>query len=287
MAVADMDLSAITADAESNLERLRADAVRLAPEALVDVDVRAELDDVEAQIASCERELERVETARGELGRRASEAEAQSQLEARQAAQERAKTIDGERLKAASAVDGSLRKAAHAIRDLVSLTRDLDAELSAAGRTRAGVPQARVLRAALHHAFREAGVDAAKLLDLEREQPRLLSEVLRPLKLDGAPAGPVRTGETAARRAEAQARVREEAARKTPSQRRQEHNLATSPAEEWLSLRKAGLSLNAAAEQLEHAYQRQAIGPLADPWLVEQMTKGETQYMEFTEKETN
>jgi FtsZ-interacting cell division protein ZipA len=78
-------LGAIQADARERLETLREQRVRLAPEALTDAAAKAEMLNLEAEIAAAETALDLVEVARGETGRREREATEQAEREHREA----------------------------------------------------------------------------------------------------------------------------------------------------------------------------------------------------------
>ncbi len=91
-----LDLDALEADAERRLGELQEQRQRLAPEALTDADVAAELAGVDSEVRECEQALERVRLARVEQGRRAADAHAEEERARRAAAQAEADKLDHE-----------------------------------------------------------------------------------------------------------------------------------------------------------------------------------------------
>lgn len=297
MTVAELDLEAVEADAKAKIAELEKAAERLAPEALTDRGVAAELEAVESERRAAELAIEHANAARREIARRDAEAQAQAEAEARAQALERARAIDVERVKAAVAVDAALRKAGFALADLARLARDESAELAQAALPRLTPPSRSVMGGALFAALGEAGVKAGDLFEIERpipERRRPLAETVRPVDFGGA--AKVQEQVLEARAAGEAARAGREVARaRMKATGRPAHRLpdrepaydnARPPSSVWCEYRQAGLSVQEAADRLAHEYQRPLGGAWADPWLTEQVEQGEKQYLESINKET-
>jgi hypothetical protein len=117
MAVADANLTSREADIHRQLEQLREQRQRLAPEAMTDRKAAAELERVEAEIQGQEQELERIGLAQTELSRRDDEATAEQRAQACAAALERVSALGEQRARAGRAVDAAAVKLAKALRD--------------------------------------------------------------------------------------------------------------------------------------------------------------------------
>jgi hypothetical protein len=269
MATATAEPDAIEQDALANIGQLKERRQAFAPEALTDDAIALEVENIESEIRVAEAVLQRTELARGELARRHAEAQAEAENEARAEALERAKPLDAERLKAAASVDASLRKFAAAVADLRRITTAESAELVRAGHRRLDPPSKEALGGALFAVCSDASLDADNVFEiasrpvLARRRP--LAESLRRVNFDAMshpkPTPPRRltTEEVRGPR-----RV----------------NVASTPAESWREHRAAGRSPETARRLLEHEYQRPAAGPMADAYMVEQVEKGERQYLE-------
>ncbi len=155
----DFDLLALQADAEDNIERLRRDVSRLSLDSLGgDPEVRAELLDCERQLGEAEAEVVRIERARVEAERREMERD-QTAFNARQAAALKdARRLQGERAKAAEAVDVAAVAFTDAIVAYVTACRDQQGKLRAAGNVdlaHIARPVGFSIEAAFAHAMRE------------------------------------------------------------------------------------------------------------------------------------
>lgn len=136
MAVANaepVDLDALQKDAERRIEQLREQRMRLAPEALTDSEVAAELKAIEGEIANCEAALERMKLAWAEKDRRSRQEQADAEAERRTAAMRKARELEAERRRASRAVDSALRRFATALRSFGKTTTAQERALRAGG----------------------------------------------------------------------------------------------------------------------------------------------------------
>ncbi len=183
---ADIDPAALAVDAEDRLRQLREQRQRLALDALVDPMVAAELADVEAEIATAERAIERAMLAGQEKDRRQHEAAENAAREAREAAAARVVELTAALESAGRRVDAAFSEAATAVLEWLALGEERDRNSVAAGR-RPGA-NAHALRAIqLDGAFRFAtrGLPVAVLALEGFVQPRSL----RPLVEKGEGEG--------------------------------------------------------------------------------------------------
>ncbi len=114
------DLAAIERDADARVALLRKQRQRLAPEALTDDAVKAELLNIESELVEAERAAELAPLAREERERREREAREQAKEQQREAAFNRGRELEPERVKRAQGVDkaiAALMKALKAYRD--------------------------------------------------------------------------------------------------------------------------------------------------------------------------
>lgn len=173
-------LGAIQADASEQLETLREQRQRLAPEALVDASAKAEMKTLEDEIRAAEQALDLVDVARGETGRRAREAAEAAARAAVAQAEAQARALQPKIRKAAERYDtaaATLAECAVAYKDLK------DAQAGAIARTPRGAEGARAreykpgrLSEALQVALRERGVKIAGIEGSARDEPLAASE---------------------------------------------------------------------------------------------------------------
>jgi len=152
-------LGAIQADAREQLETLREQRARLAPEALTDASAKADMKVLEDEIRAAETALDLVEVARGETGRREREASEAAALAVREQGEAEAAKLQPQIALAAQRVDtaaGVFAEAATAFQELKEL------QAGAVGRsgrgseaTRGRSFRRREVAAALYVALRE------------------------------------------------------------------------------------------------------------------------------------
>jgi hypothetical protein len=179
-AIDDLDLGALERDARSKIDEISEQMRRLAPEALTDEDVAREMRLLEGERRAAARVIEQARAARGELGRRDDEAQAQAEAEAREAALEKADALNAERLRAAQAVDAGLKRAAAAYADLTRLTKEQSLELQRAGQRGLWSPSKQAMNAALVFALSSVGVNSHQVFEFDWQSPKSLSDLLSP-----------------------------------------------------------------------------------------------------------
>ena len=160
-ATVDSDFVALARDAERRLGELEQQRARLSLDALGDRKVRAELDDVESEIATCRQALERVGLAHGERERRDAQARADAECARREKALAWARTLQAERERGAASVDEALALLCGQISGWLATCEEQDRALTAAGR-RPSVNAARARVIALEAAV-VAAMTAARL----------------------------------------------------------------------------------------------------------------------------
>lgn len=194
-----VDLGALAADATTRLAELEEQRLRLSPEALSDSEVAAELADIESAIVSCRQVLERVRLARVETERREHQAETDVRERARQECLAHARRLEGERRKAAAAVDKAAAVFATQLRAFDRITTEQEVQLRRAGERQAADiarPRSWMFELALAHALRAAGLPrgALRVEALIGAEHVALSQI-RPLaELDPRPIEPEATG---------------------------------------------------------------------------------------------
>jgi hypothetical protein len=183
----DLDLEAVERDAKQRLSELRLQRLRLAPESLTDSRVAAELADVESEIQTCERTLERIPLAREEQERRAAEAAKLAELRA--PILDEARQLAARREQAARKVDKAAAEYAKALAAWDRLTSEQESVLRRAGRNGQAVrPRPWMIESGLLHALTSAGVPHGAIgLEIVRGvQPTLRPGAVRPLaEFDG------------------------------------------------------------------------------------------------------
>jgi len=165
----DLDIDALRTDAESLLERLDDECRHMAPEALVSIDVRVELEDRESQKRAAEQFLDRLERADDEQERRKREAQEAAESKRRDAARERASKAAARRLPAAAKVDECAGAYARALAAFATACAEHERHLLDAGETGgpnhpSSLPALRpdriIIESALRYHLQVAGVEA-------------------------------------------------------------------------------------------------------------------------------
>jgi hypothetical protein len=159
-----IDLDVLEGDARRRIGELMEVRQRLSLDALTDEDAQRELANVESELAATEGELQRVDLARTESGRRVQEAEREAEAKRQAAAERRVAKLKPEVLKAEQAVDAAFAAAGGAVASFLGVQGEL--LQAAGGRGQAGndLTPSR-LEGSLHHHFAAAGVPP-RLLDL-------------------------------------------------------------------------------------------------------------------------
>lgn len=153
------DLDALLADVEKRDRELLEQQQRLAPEALVDPGVAAELRDIESQRAATAAERRRIEDARAEGARRVQEAELEAQAKQQAAADRRVARLEPEVLKAEHKIDATAAAFAEAVAARSEMLGQLEQALRDAGRGGSvRYSSSTPLEGALKHALGQAGV---------------------------------------------------------------------------------------------------------------------------------
>jgi hypothetical protein len=156
------DLDAIEEDARRRIGELTEARGRLSLDAIGDEAARQELANVESELAAAEGELQRVELARTEFGRREQEAQHQVEEKRQRAAQRRADTLERELAKDAAAVDEGAQLFATALAAFIAREGELQRELRLAGNGPSVVhTSSSRFEAALKNALGNAGVPGA------------------------------------------------------------------------------------------------------------------------------
>jgi len=173
----DIDIEALTSEAQARLVELREQRRRLSLDALSgDAQQQQALADVESQIAAAERQLEQAGLASEEQARRQREAEEEAAQTAREQAERRSAKLRGQLPKSLTAIDDAMATLASALAAHEDLTRRLAEDLRAAGDDRPGVAlERRRIELALAYHLGRAGQHRAIELDLPmRGQPEPL-----------------------------------------------------------------------------------------------------------------
>ena len=128
-------IDAIRADAQKRLGELETQRSRLAPEALVSADAKAELADVENEIAAARQAIELADLADAETARREQQAREDAEAEQKAQALARATALQAERHKLALAADKAVAKYVEQLVALRDVCASQAAEYQAAGRS--------------------------------------------------------------------------------------------------------------------------------------------------------
>jgi hypothetical protein len=153
------DLDALESDAREQIESLNQQRQRIAPEALKDENVAAELRGLAGELAAAERTLDQVALARLENERRDQEAERDAEARRKAKALQRARELQNEREMAARRVDRGAKQLAVALHDLDAICESQRIDLMEAGEARDSVrvlPLPSSIESAIAFAMREA-----------------------------------------------------------------------------------------------------------------------------------
>ena len=133
-------IPAIRADAQRRVVELEAQRSRLAPEALTDADAKAELADIESELAEARKALELADLADSENVRRQQQAITDAAQAAKDSALAEAHELQGEREKAVKAVDAACERYVAALVNCRSICDRQAADLARGGE---GIEQVR------------------------------------------------------------------------------------------------------------------------------------------------
>jgi hypothetical protein len=181
-----VDLDAIEAEAREQVDALREDRARLALDGLSDPDAAGELLVVEARLAEAEDALERVGLARRESDRRGVEARSQAERDLQAAALAEGQRLQGERVKAAQAVDQAAEQWVAAVGEYQRVSHEQAAQFRAAGR-RVSAPNGWPVEASLAY-FMARG----RVRDVLERLPVIQPRNRRPLVATISPGKPAK-----------------------------------------------------------------------------------------------
>jgi hypothetical protein len=182
--------------AAERLEALREQRQSLAPEAATDPTAAAQLEDVEREIAECERSIERASLARTELARRGEAAAAAAAAERQARARERVQELDQAAAKIAAQIDRDLARFAKGLSEYHLVEEQRRAALRAAGEAKLlyaaglGSPLQKRLVLAVSHAMKTAEVPTHLLKEIGRSsfaKPLAESDPIAQMQRDGIP----------------------------------------------------------------------------------------------------